>query len=184
MAGVIEAIKGLFKSIQCWLIIAPWEQGIRVRFGKWVKKLDSGTHFKIPIFDRFYVQSVRLRITGLSKQTMTTLDGKTITMCGNVGYCIEDIVKLYNTIHHAEDTIHSMAKGAIAQYVSQHNIDECTPGIIEQKASDKLDLKKYGIDCGRIYIVEFAVVPTIRLIGDTMPYTNMIGTALNTDQAA
>ena len=184
IASILDSIKAFFRSIQFWIIISPWEQGIRVRFGKWTKKLNSGTHFKIPIFDRFYVQSTRMRITGLSRQTVTSLDGKTVTLNGNIGYCIEDIETLYNTIHHAEDTIQSIAKGIISDYVSQHNVKDCTPNALQEATSEKLQLSKYGLGCGRIYITDFAVVRTYRLIGDTMAFSNMVGAALNTDQMA
>jgi hypothetical protein len=31
---LINAIRKLIAELQLWIIIAPWEQGLRVRFGK------------------------------------------------------------------------------------------------------------------------------------------------------
>lgn len=166
IASIVDTIKSFFKSIQFWTIITPWEQGVRVRFGKWQKVVKAGTHFKIPIFDKFFVQSVRMRISSLPKQTISTLDGKTITLSGNVSYCINDIEKLYNTMSHVEDTINSMARGIISQYVFQHNMEDCQPARIEKEAVKHLDLSKFGLGCDRIYITDFAVVKTYRLIGE------------------
>ena len=62
-------------------------------------------HFRIPIFDKFYVQSTRLRVLITSRQTLMTRDGKTVTLSGMPGYSIVDVMMLHQTLYHAEDTL-------------------------------------------------------------------------------
>lgn len=67
---------------------------------------------------------------------------------------------------HVEDTISGMARGIISQYVSQHNIYDCSPNKIEEETTQKLNLTKFGLSCDKVYITDFAAVKTYRLIGE------------------
>jgi regulator of protease activity HflC (stomatin/prohibitin superfamily) len=180
---LINAIRKLIAELQLWIIIAPWEQGLRVRFGKRLKFLGAGIHLKLPLVDTIYVQSVRMRISGLPRQTVTTKDGQTVTVTGSVGYAISNIQQLYNTLHHPEDTIQNLAKALISEFISSHKAKECTADGIESGLAERLreTLSCYGIEDTRIFMSDLAVVRTYRLIGD---YTwGTFGSALNTEPA-
>jgi hypothetical protein len=112
------------------------------------------------------------------------MDGKTVTLSGAIGYVIEDIGKLYTTLHHAEDTIANMAMVAIAQYVSTHEIDVCHPDQIVAYLRETLDFGKFGLGEVTAYLTDFSVVRTYRLIGDVQygrPYNGP--SALSTERA-
>jgi regulator of protease activity HflC (stomatin/prohibitin superfamily) len=99
----MEWVKQLFDSIQSlfvwWVIINPWELGVRSRAGKPAQLLNPGCHFRIPFFDTVLVQPVRERVTNLSPQVCSTADNEVMTVCINISYQISDIAKVYNTIH-------------------------------------------------------------------------------------
>ncbi len=49
----IKEIIQLFGEAFNWLyILQPWEQGVRVRAGKHIKKVNGGLHFKLPYLDK------------------------------------------------------------------------------------------------------------------------------------
>lgn len=161
-----------------WVVVQPWEQGLRIRLGKRVVVLAPGLHMRIPYADAVYKQSVRLRLSAMQFQTLTTKDGHTLTAAATLAYCIRDVRKLYDTIHHAEDTIRNMAAGAIASFVHEHPRAEVTPGTLATAATHALDLEQYGIGCAQVRIVDFAYVKTYRLISDQK--YSQFGDALNT----
>lgn len=165
MQSLVDLIRGFFRGVRPWVVIAPWEQGLRVRLGKRVRLLENGVHLRLPWIDQVHIQSVRRRVSGIGKQTITTRDGKTVTLAGTLGYCIEDIELLYRGMHHAEDSIQQMARGTIAQHVVTHDLFECTPVKLEALAA-ALDFRSYGLGCVEIHITDFAIVMTYRLIGD------------------
>ncbi len=162
-----------------WVVVTPWEQALRVRFGKRVTRLSPGIHLKIPVFDAIYKQSVRLRASSLPVQTITTADGRTITLAAVLNYEISDIQQLYMTLHHAEDTIRNLATGAIAVYVQTRPLAECGPEQIV--AGVQLDLARYGIDSQGVQVIDYAVVRTYRLIMDSKWGGN--GDSLDTTRA-
>jgi len=178
--GLIEL---LGKLLKWWVVVTPWEQAIRVKFGKHTALLGPGIHLKVPLVHTVFKQSVRLRSTALAVQTLSTRDGHTLTVDGILNYSIVDIRKLYNSLHHAEDTLRSFGMAAISQFVQTHDAAECTPERVAAGASAGLDLTKYGLACTGVLITGFAYVKTYRLIMDRKgDWVGGTGDALNTHQ--
>lgn len=99
-------------------------------------------------------------------QTVTTKDGKTITVTGSVGYAIKDIAKLYNTIYSPNSTIANIVMGEISQFCASTIIENCLPEHIEINCTEKLKENNYGLGDISVKIVGYAVVKTFRLIQD------------------
>lgn len=158
---ILRAFVGLFR----WLImLAPWEQAVRVRLGKRVKVLGAGVHLRIPFADVIYRQSIRRRASMCGTITVTTRDGKTITLSLALQYAIGDLRKLYETLHDAEDTIEMNAVGLAARYVAAHDFDSCLPSAIENEVRLRLHLENFGLMDVEVFITTFAVVRTYRII--------------------
>ncbi len=179
MNEFLLALRQFFRGFRCWIIVSPWEQALRVRRGKGVTVLGSGIHWKLPVIDSIYLQSVRLRLAPITKQTISTACGKTITVSGSFGYRIDDISLLYNSIHHAEDTIAAMVKSRVADYIARHRIAECDPDAVQREINGSLDFTQYGLGGSRFYLTEWAIVRTFRVIGDQSEYA--WGNRLSTD---
>lgn len=178
----VDAVRNLLSRLRPWVIICPWQQAVRVRLGKWQRVLGPGLHLRIPWADLIFVQSVRLRITALGRQTVTTTDGHTLTFCGAVGYSITNIAKLYTSMHHPDDTILNIAKAAIGAYVWTNRLADCAPKAVQKAVVDALDLDKFGITVSGIYLTDFAAVRTYRLITNDGDYQR--GMTLQTDSPA
>lgn len=166
----MESIKGLIdyllSVIKFWVVVQPWERGIRVRFGKKQKLLIGGVHFRVPFLDTVYIQCIRLRVIALPMQSLTSKDMKTVTLNGCIGYEITDIEKLYNTMLYPEQTISNIVMGAIADYIYTNDILTTSPSKIEESAMKKLDLDKHWLSVKYFKLTSFAVVRTYRLIQD------------------
>jgi len=150
-----------------WVIIVPWEQVVRVRLGKHLKVLDAGIHLKIPYIDLVYRQSTRQRVARSDMQTITTKDGQTITLASQIVYAIGDVERLYNSLHHPEDTIIALVQSGISKFVVSHELKECNPGSIERYLSSDIDFTSMGLTGVNFCITNFAIVDTYRLIMDT-----------------
>lgn len=180
MSAIGEFLRSFSDIFRWWVVIVPWERAIRVRAGKKKTELGPGFHLRIPYIDRVFKQSIRTRVTWLPRQDLTTSDGKTLTLQGQLGYEISDITKLYEKLHHAEDTVKGMACSAIAEYVTAHTAEECAPRVVEAESNKNFSLRKYGMAGTKISIVNFTFVKTYRLVtGGSEIYG--IGDALETD---
>lgn len=169
------------KLLVWWVTIMPWEKGVHVRMGKKIKVLDGGLHFRIPFIDRVYVQTIRMRVVQFPPQTVTSKDGKTITLMMNMGYTIENIVKLYQTLYHADQTLSNMMQGIIANEIYKRDLIDCIPNELEAAIQKNMDGDDFGLNFKYINITSFAVVRTYRLIQDG--FWSRIENDLQTDKS-
>ena len=59
MNQVKDFFEYIFNAVKIWIIVQPWQTGIRVRNGKQVKKLTGGIYFRLPYFDSVFIQENR-----------------------------------------------------------------------------------------------------------------------------
>lgn len=164
MSAVQELVRQFGNLFRWWVVVAPWEQAIRVRLGKHVTLLGPGVYLRIPGVDQVYRQSVRRRFSNLPTQTISTKDGRALTISGAIGYHIQDIGRLYDTLHHAEDTLQSEVMAVVARQIRARDLSECDPGEVEAAATAELDFLRYGIAGVEFVITDFVAVRTYRLI--------------------
>lgn len=181
MDQIISLVRQFIDLFRIWCIVAPWEQAVRVRFGKNAVLLNAGVHFRIPIFDQFYVQSTRMRWLCTSRQTLMTKDGKTVMLNGMLGYSVIDVLRLHNTLYHAEDTIRNMTQAAIADATTPLSSVNLNCEIIAKLVLTQLSLTQYGIGDVQFSVNELAITKTYRLVGDYAG-TYSSGTTLSTEK--
>lgn len=166
MEIINQLIGTIAKFFEWWIIIMPWEQAIFIRAGKNPKVITNGLYFKIPFIDRIYIQPIRVRMIDLPVQTISTLDGKTITIKSVVGYSIKDILKMFNTISHPEMTIGGIVMGGISEYIRTTKLNDLSPKLVEEYLLNNLSKLDYGLGDISIKIPTWAEVKTFRLIQD------------------
>ncbi len=166
----MEIINSIFaflsKLLQWWFTVMPWEQAIRVRKGNITKVLNAGLYLKIPFIDSVYIQTTRMRMIDIPMQTLSTIDGNTITIKSAIGYTINDIMILYNSLYHPEMSLSSMVMGYIGEYVRKNAIAEITPENISLSVNSQINQENYGLKDVSVRITTFAIVKTFRLIQD------------------
>lgn len=161
---LFEQIAKLFKW---WVIILPWEQGLRIRLGKKKKRLCPGVYFRFPYFDTVVVRTTRLRAVPLSIQTIQTKDGHALSVFCSCGYAVGDIEKLYETLFHPDATISAMIMGFTADFIATHDLANINPKKIEESVMQKMNAEQYGLKDFRSNVLGFAAVKTFRLIQDS-----------------
>jgi hypothetical protein len=162
---ILQQLLAALKSLLTWwVMVAPWEQAVRVRGGKRLMLLNAGLHLRVPIWDRIYQQSTRRRFSVPPPQTLTTKDGKSLTVCVTVGYSIADLLLLYQSLHHPEEAVQAEVMGAVARVVTGLRSDECRPAQIGAAATGVVDLHRFGLTDFEITVVSYAIVRTYRFI--------------------
>lgn len=169
---LVEVFKTIANLFTWFFTVAPWEQAIRVRFGKWAVVLGPGFYLRIPFVDRVFKQSIRRRLNIIRSQTLTTKDGKVVTCAAAIGYAIKDLRMLYDTLESPMDTIECEIAGIVADFVGKRNSDECSIEALEEYVLKTMKLDKYGLDGQEFYIMSFASAKTYRLITGEMPSWN------------
>jgi len=167
--SIVQQIQALLKSIfQWWATVSPWEQGVRVRMGKRVSLLGPGVHLRIPLIDVFYIQPIRVRAQFIQSQTLTTMDGKAISLASALQFEISDLLMLYRTVHNAHDAVEQKVQGAVASYVSEVNFADIKVKSIESYVIESVGLDKFGLKVNSFSITNFIVVKPYRFVSGEM----------------
>lgn len=158
---VLQSMTRLFKW---WVVVASWEQGVRVRFGKKTTRLDPGVHFRIPFLDRIYIQSTRTQVVHTYGQSISTPEGKVITFGIAVRFQIQDIVQLYNTVSDVGTVLLFDAISQASHLISTET--DMNPSLLEDKINDSLAKQDYGLCEVHASVVGFCQIKSWRFIVD------------------
>lgn len=164
MEWLTELIRSFTGLLKWWIIIAPWEQGIRVRLGKEAALLRPGPHFRVPLLDRTYVVATRLRMTQGRSQTATTLDGHVVTVGCAIQYAVHDARRLFEVITNPEATLKARVRAAIAETVGEVDRKDLSRSRVQQAAEASIQGEEWGLERVSVRVVDMAFVKTFRLM--------------------
>lgn len=166
LTNVWDFLRQFWNSVALWVVVCPWERAIRVRMGRHVTTLEPGFCLKVPLLDEVYKQTVRRRVCSLSPQLLSTRDGRAVHVAAALGYEITDLLRLYQTLHHAEDTLRNLASAAIATLVVATEGHPGMPAQIEAAVPGMMRLDSFGVGNVTLQVTDFAFVKTLRVVTD------------------
>jgi len=180
MSWLSIILKAFARPFQWWIVVAPWEHGLRVRLGKVSKLLLPGIHFRIPFLDRIYTQSIRLRTIWDGCQTITSADGFCLTVGISIDFIIADLKELFNSLSAPEATLRFHAASAVTEFVSSKNRADINSLDIEKAVNNKLSNFNRGLASIEAHVTAFAFAKTYRLLMND--YSHGAGLHQNFDQ--
>lgn len=94
MEQFLTWISKLFDSWKFWIVIPPWDIGVRIRLGNNATSLSPGFHFRIPLVDVITLVNTRLRIEGTPPISLPGSKPHTSRyISASIGYRINDPLK-------------------------------------------------------------------------------------------
>jgi regulator of protease activity HflC (stomatin/prohibitin superfamily) len=163
----VQWLTSILQQVKLWAVVAPWERAVRVRMGKHALVLGPGVHFRIPLLDSILMFNNRLRIASFPNQTLTTEDGRTISVAGNVGFRIDDPLLAMNSLQQPEYSCAALVQTTVSSYISTRSLDGIDKSEIEAEAKADLERIASGLSIEYVSLTDFAPVNrTFRVLGD------------------
>jgi regulator of protease activity HflC (stomatin/prohibitin superfamily) len=104
---LFDFITDILELFQFWVVIDEYERGVVKTLGKRRRKnpvLDPGFHFVFPLgIDEVLVDNVVPCVDEFDEQSLTTKDGKAITLNAVVMWSISDIQKILFDVRNVWD---------------------------------------------------------------------------------
>ncbi len=175
MGWLETALTRFTEAFKWWFILQPWEQALRVRAGRHIKKFEGGMHFRIPYLDSIFRQNCRLRTSDVPQQTVTNASDETLTVAGVLAYRVEDVTPLYNRLHMAEETLAGKTQSLLADYIAVNTGDECAPDIVQKHINEIIQKQfpEFGLAEIEFWLTDYARVRTYRIImGDMAKWSD------------
>jgi hypothetical protein len=152
---LLEAIGRVLASWKPWVVVAPWEIGVRVRLGRVAASLLPGPHLRIPVLDRVVLVNTRLRIGQTPTLTLECEDQRHVrVLSAIVGYAILDPVLAILAYNYPGQSINGLAMAAMAR-----NLDAA--GCLEEM---RREVGPHGIEVRFVEFVERVEVRALRLL--------------------
>ena len=167
---LVETILNFIQLFKFWDVLQPWEEGTRVRLGKYpepVKVLEAGFHWIIPFtIDVIHTVSIARQATELGSQTITTLDDKCIVLEAVLTYEIEDIEKALFKVGDEISAVKERIQSIIRNEIVKTNFNEINSEALEESINDKSKKEgnKWGIKVVSVSIKSLGKITSIRLI--------------------
>ncbi len=182
-----KLIESAIHLLRWWVVVAPWEQGLRVRFGKTSKDLAPGIHFRIPLLDRVYVVCTRSRVIYCTNVTLTTKDRQVVTVSFCITYAIDSLRKVIDKTAQPEILLLTETQNEIALFVGDTNLAEVDPSSVEEYCGDDDWLENFAGDHGlkgvNVKVTGFAHVRTYRLLMNDYQSTTGMDSVIGHDAA-
>lgn len=150
-------------------IVAEYEGGVLLRFGRYKKNLKKGINWKIPLVDYIISTYVTIDTLSLSNVNITTTDSRTITVGAAIEFDVYDVKKYLIDMNDARSNLIDISRGILADYLTDckwHEIKD-KKNLTKIKNKLKKETLNIGVDIKRVLITDIALTTTYTLIKDS-----------------
>ena len=159
-----------------FVIVEQWNGSVQLRFGKFIKVLYPGIHFKIPFFDSVIETPVITQSVNLPSQTLTTLDDESIVLKSIIRYKVSNIQTYLLSVMHANDVLIDTTQGIIRDVVERTTWND----LVDVNETITNEVKEYvvrwGIEVEAVTITDLGIVKSFRIFGDEAHKTTILPT--------
>jgi regulator of protease activity HflC (stomatin/prohibitin superfamily) len=168
MSGIESMILGLTAAIVAIIFAIPsiytvkqWENVAVIRFGRIVKVVGTGLHFKIPFIDSIQRVDLRMQTIDLHGQLAITKDNISVGIDAVVFMRIEDPTRVILNIKNFYEAVSKYAQTSIRNIIGRYTLDELLESREEiakalKNVIDELS-KEWGIDITRAELQDISL---------------------------
>jgi regulator of protease activity HflC (stomatin/prohibitin superfamily) len=159
-----------------FVIIEQWNGAVHLRYGKFIKVLYPGIHFKIPFFDSVIECPVITQSVNLPSQTLTTFDEQSIVLKSIIRYKVSNIQTYLLSVMHANDVLIDTTQGMIRDVVELTTWDDLVD--VNETITNKVKeyVVRWGIEVEAVTITDLGIVKSFRIFGDEGHKTTILPT--------
>jgi regulator of protease activity HflC (stomatin/prohibitin superfamily) len=165
---LVDLIINCLDLLRFWVVLQPYEAGVQTRLGKFIRVLDPGFHWLIPFgVDQTFHEHTVPRTTHLRDQSITTADGKQVSLAAVITFQVRDIKKCLLEVEDADHAIFDSCAGAIAHELATMTWAEILSG---DSATDRATTAcrkrgfRFGLEVISVQFATLALTKTIRLM--------------------
>lgn len=167
---LVEFIIQSIELFRFWIVLDPYEQGVLLRLGKFVRVVEPGFHFIWPFrVDHVMFESVVPTTHSLGNESITTRDGRSVGFHAIITYKVHDIEKAMLKISDTDHAVRDACGGEVGRVLRDHDwCDIIGSAEILEKLTEACRKRgfKYGIEIMSVQLAGLALVKSIRLMND------------------
>lgn len=173
---LVDLLVSFGRELLPFVIIEQWNGAVQLRFGKYIKVLYPGIHFKMPFFDSIIETPVITQSVNLPSQTLTTLDEQSIVLKSIIRYKVSNIQIYLLGVMHANDVLIDTTQGIIRDVVEMTTWNDLVDVNSQITNEVKEFVVKWGIEVEAVTITDLGIVKSFRIFGDEGHKTTILPT--------
>jgi regulator of protease activity HflC (stomatin/prohibitin superfamily) len=164
--ALIDWLKDVWDQITPYYEVKEWEKGIVLRFGRYLKDVKAGAHFRIPIFDSIYTEEVNERTSRLPFQSLMTKDGKTVSLSVVVRWKIHNVRSFICKVAEGEESFEDITLGAMSDFIQGSTLSDFKDVSIADQIQEQVkdSTPQWGVTIISVRIVDFTTARPLRLL--------------------
>lgn len=174
---LLEIVVTSLNSLVPWVVLQPYERGVHLRLGHFIREVEPGFHWVIPFHvDTIFHENVVPRTERLSGLATTTSDGKSVGFDAVITYRITNITKALLEVNDLKDAIADSCAGTIGTTLAGATWEEIRHGDTVEKLSSDCRKRgwKWGVEIQNVQLTGIALVKNLRISTCAAPHaTNM-----------
>ena len=163
---LVDFLVRFSRDVLPFVIIEDWNGAVQLRFGKFIKILYPGIHFKIPFFDSIIECPIITQSVNLPSQTLTTLDEESIVLKSIIRYKVSNVRTYLLGVMHANDVLIDTTQGIIRDVVEMTQWKNLVDVNTQITNEVKEFVVKWGIEVEAVTITDLGLVKSFRIFGD------------------
>ena len=163
---MIERLLEKLASLKFFALIDADEIGVHTRCGKVLRKLSPGFYWRLPVIDNIYYTQGNIQTMQMADQSNMTTDGQSIMVGIGISYRVIDADKAILETEDYEERLNTIARDAVASFISMVPYDKCTYSNLIDEVKDELEVEtsEFGVEIIRVYLSDMSKHRVIRLI--------------------
>lgn len=165
---LVDFIISILYLFRFYTILAPYQKGVKIRFGKFNKALEPGPVFFLPFkLDQVLIENAVTETLNTSPQSLTTKDGVGVVISSVVTFNIEDIKTFLLCVEGRNNVVEDCTYGAISSFILSRTWPELQTMDLANEISKvvRRSAKKYGVEIVSVQLSDFSRCKSIRLLG-------------------
>lgn len=153
-------------------LLRPTHGAVKFKRGGRVVEVKPGLFWSWPICTDVVEIGVKRQTISLNTQTLTTVDGLTVSVGATIVYEVNDVIKALAHTHDVDDTIGDVAQRSVLKAICQRDFEQLREELngcvaAEIKRECKRDLRQFGILVKDAFLSDCAHVTAYRIIGES-----------------
>lgn len=164
---LVDFLLGFVHLFKFWTVLDPYEQGVLLRLGTFVKVLDPGFHWVLPLhIDAIASLHIVPSTHSLGDESMITKDGKSCGFHAIVTFQVNDIKKALLDVADVDHAVRDSCSGEIGRVLRESTWDEITGADILDKLTSACRKRgwKWGIEIMSVQLAGLSIVKNLRLM--------------------
>lgn len=163
---MLDALIASIRFFQFFQVVDQWERGVVLRLGRFHREIGPGLAWIVPLFvDRVWTITVVADPEKLEEQTLTTEDGKVVTLRAVVTFRVVDVRKALLDVTTVKRSLEDACSGEIGRLVSEERLENLTAKRFWTKLTKACHERgaEWGIAIERVQLSDIAVSKNFRL---------------------